>query len=517
MNRFITILTALLTQASITASAQVLDNTFGTNGLVITTPQVGEAIALARQADGKIVTAGRVIGDATHQFEIIRYNNDGSLDNGFGINGIVITQVSFLSTATAIAIQPDGKIVAAGTYHTGDFANIYHMVVARYHANGNIDSTFGTNGLAMPEPGFSEEINDMVLQPDGKIIVAGTIANDMPVGAESFMLARFTSNGTLDTGFGASGITTTSVNISSEIVDIALLPDGKIIAAGRESLYDNPPVPDHTNFAIARYTPQGMLDSTFGTNGIVVTDVATGAPDILQSMVVQPDGKIVAAGASGNNHCLVRYQSNGSLDNTFGTSGKVIKPGPPAVLHLALRSNGKFITAGTLIDMVLSADFMLNGYLPNGAIDTGFGLNGTVMTNFPTAIPEGANDLSNCILVTPDNKIVVAGSSDMNVALARYTFNDGTSVNSPQLHELAIEIAPNPFQNTVNLNWKGSDKIMNGELYLVNMLGQRVFSRAIALKKGSNKIGVPNLAQGNYILLITTDDGKNLSRKITKQ
>lgn len=516
MNRFITILAVFLIPVSITTSAQVLDNTFGTNGLVVTTPQIGEAIALARQTDGKILTAGRIIGDATHQSGIIRYNSDGSLDNSFGTNGIVVTPVSFLSVATAISIQPDGKIVVAGTYHTGDFANIYHMVVARYHADGDIDSTFGTNGLAMPEVSFTEEVNDMVLQPDGKIIVAGAIANDMS-GAESFMLARFNGDGTLDSGFGTSGVTTTPINISSEIVDITLLPDGKIIAAGRESLYDDPPIPDHSNFAIARYTAQGILDNAFGTNGVVITDVVTGTPDLLQSMVVQPDGKIVAAGSSGNNHCLVRYQSNGSLDNTFGTSGKVINPGPPAVLHLALRNNGKFITAATMTGMVGSADFLLNGYLPNGAIDTDFGLNGTVMTNFPTIIPEGANDLSNCILVTPDDKIVVAGSSDMHVALARYNFDDETSVNSPRLYELEIGIAPNPFQNALNLDWKGSDKIMNGELYLVNMLGQKVFSSGVIFKKGNNKVAIPNLAPGNYILLITAHNGKSLYRKITKQ
>jgi uncharacterized delta-60 repeat protein len=506
----------LLMTAFRTTSAQVLDNSFGTNGLVVTTPQIGEAIALVRQTDGKIVTAGRVIGDATHQFEVIRYNNDGSLDNGFGIGGIVITQVSFLSTATAIAIQPDGKIVAAGTYHTGDFANIYHMAIARYHVDGRIDSTFGTDGLVTPELGFSEEINDMVLQPDGKIIVAGAISNDLS-GVESFMLARFNSNGTLDSGFGTSGVTTTSINTSSEIVGIELLPNGKIIAAGRQSLYDDPPVPDYVNFAIARYTTQGVLDNTFGTNGIVVTDVAVGAPDVLQSMIVQPDGKIVAAGSSGVNQCLVRYQNDGSLDNTFGISGKVIRPGPPAVLHLALRNNGKLITAGTMVGMVGSADFMLNGYLQNGALDTNFGLNGTVLTNFPTLIPEGANDLSNCILIAPDGKIIVAGSSDMHVALARYTSDDETSVNSPLLSELEIEIAPNPFQNAITLNWKGSGKIMNGELYLVNMLGQRVLSRVVALKKGNNKIEIPNLAAGNYILHITANDGKNLARKITKK
>jgi uncharacterized delta-60 repeat protein len=515
MNR---ILIPLILLAAInTTSAQVLDNTFGTNGLVVTTPQIGEAIALARQADGKIVTAGRVIGNATYQFEIIRYNNNGSLDNGFGINGIVITQVSFLSTATAIAIQPDGKIVAAGTYHTGDFANIYHMVVARYNADGSIDSTFGTNGLAMPEPGFSEEINDMVLQPDGKIIVAGAITDNMSTGAESFMLARFNSNGSLDTGFGTSGVTTTSVNISSEIVDIALLPNGKIIAAGRESLYDDPPVPDHTNFAIARYTTQGILDNTFGTNGIVVTDVATGAPDILQSMIVQSDGKIVAAGSSGNNHCLERYQNDGSLDNTFGTSGKVIRPGPPVVLHLAQRNNGKLITACTMLDMVISADFMLNGYLQNGTIDAGFGLNGTVLTNFPTAIPEGANDLSNCVLVEPNGKIVVAGSSDMNVALARYTSDDETSINDPGHQELDINIYPNPMKDVLNIQWRGSGKILKAKIAMINILGQKEFTAVADLKSGNNKLEIPNLAAGNYILLITADDGRNLIRKITRK
>lgn len=498
------------------ASAQVLDNSFGTNGLVVITPQIGEALALARQADGKIVTAGRVIGDATHQFEVIRYNSNGSLDNGFGIGGIVITQVSFLSTATAIVIQPDGKIVAAGTYHTGDFANIYHMVVARYHVDGSIDSTFGTDGLVMPELGFSEEINDIALQPDGKIIVAGAITNDLS-GAESFMLARFNSNGTLDSGFGTSGVTTTFVNISSEIVDIELLPNGKIIAAGRQSPYDDPPVPDYVNFAIARYTTQGILDSTFGTNGIAGTDVVAGAPDVLQSMIVQPDGKIVAAGSSGNNQCLVRYQNDGSLDNTFGISGKVIRPGPPAVLHLALRNNGKLITAGTMLDMVGSADFMLNGYLSNGAIDTNFGLNGTVLTNFPTIIPEGANDLSNCILIATDGKIIVAGSSDMQVALARYTVADETLVNNPSHQELDINIYPNPVKGVLNVQWNGSEKVLKTNISLINILGQTEYVKVTELKKGNNKIEIPNLAKGNYILLIAADNGKNLFRKITKQ
>jgi uncharacterized delta-60 repeat protein len=516
MNRFITILAALLTQVSITASAQVLDNTFGTNGLVRIEPQIGEAIALARQADGKIITAGRVIGNATHQFELIRYNNDGSLDNGFGINGMVITPVSFLSTATALAIQPDGKILVGGTYHTGDLVNIYHIAVARYHPDGSIDSTFGTNGLAMPEPGYSEELNDMELQPDGKIVVGGAFIDNTPNEVESFMLARFNSDGTLDTGFGTSGITTTSINQTSKIVDIELLPNGKIIAAGRESLYD-PPVPDHTNFAIARYTQQGILDNTFGTNGIVITDVITGAADLLQSMVVQPDGKIIAAGSNGDKHYLVRYQSDGSLDNTFGVSGKAIRTAPPAVLHLALRNNGKLVTAGTMITTGSTADFMLHGYLQNGAIDAGFGTNGTVLTNFPTAIPEGVDDLSTCILIEPNGKIVVAGSSDIHVALARYTSDDETSVNDPKHQELDINIYPNPVKDILNLQWNGSGKMLKAKISLINILGQKEFMQAAELKKGNNKIEIPNLAAGNYILLITADNGNNLFRKITKK
>jgi uncharacterized delta-60 repeat protein len=495
------------------AWAQTLDNSFGMNGRV-TTPVQGVIKAIAAQSDGKLVAAGYSSGNNQNHIQLIRYNNDGSLDNGFGTGGLVSTEVSFYSSAEAVIIQPDGKILIGGTYHTGDFANIYHLLVARYLPNGTLDNTFGTNGLAMPEPGFSEELTDMVLQQDGKIVVGGGFSDDISMGLQSFMVARFNANGSLDQSFGTSGITVTAINTTSQIVDIALQADGKIIAAGRSGLYD-PNVDDYMDFTLARYTSQGLPDATFGTNGIVKTNVINSAPDILQSMILQPDGKIVAAGSYGSKHYMVRYIDNGSLDSPFGTNGIAVHTGIPARLHLARRSNGKLITAGAMVDDEGNSDFLLNGYLDNGTTDNSFGGNGTLRTDFPTAIPEGSEDYSNCIIVLNDGKFVLAGSADGRPALARYTTNDPTSVKTTNLTEDNITIFPNPATQTLNIKWSGESKTLHTQLSLLNILGQSMYNVPLLLKTGNNKVNIPNLAAGNYILCITTDEGERLTRKIT--
>lgn len=515
MKTFTLITTLLLGLCTHITPAQTLDNSFGTNGRVLTQLQ-GVIKAIAVQPDGKLVAAGYANDNNQNHIQLTRYSNDGSLDNGFGTGGVVNTEVSFFSSAAAVLIQPDGKILIGGTYHTGDFANIYHMVVARYLPNGLPDNTFGTNGLAMPEPGFSEELTDMVLQPDGKIVVGGGISDDISMGLQSFMLARFNSNGSLDQSFGTAGITATPINTTSEITDIALQADGKIIAAGRSGLYA-PPTEDYMDFTLARYTTAGLLDNTFGTNGITRTNVVAGAPDLLQSMILLPDGKIVTAGSFGSNHYLVRYKSTGTVDSTFGTFGKAIYTGIPATLHLALRNNGKLITAGTMADNEQPSDFLLNGYLTNGALDNNFGLNGTLLTDFPTAIPEGSDDYSYCIAVLADGKFVVAGSASGKLALARYTTGDPTSIQSENLTETNINVFPNPVAEVLNINRNDQGKALNTRLSLLNILGQSVFNTTLVLKTGNNPVNIPNLAAGNYILCITMDNGMRLTQKITKK
>lgn len=517
MNRAKILLSILFLATAYPGAAQVPDSSFGTNGIVMI-PGQGAALAITRQADGKLVTAGYYANNNMQQhFQLIRHNSDGSPDNSFGTGGIVNTEINFSSQAFAIAIQPDGKILAGGVYYTGDFVNIYHAVVVRYLPDGTLDNTFGTNGIASPQPGLSESLKDMVLQPDGKILVAGAISDDIPPsGLESFMLLRLNSDGTTDSGFGNGGYTVTSINMNSVIADIALLPNGKIVAAGIEGLYD-PAIPDYMGFALARYNQQGLPDSTFGTNGIVVTDVITDTPDILQSMVIQPDGKIIAAGAYGNNHYLVRYLDNGSPDLTFGSGGKAIYNRYPATLHLALTGNGKIITAAAMNNSQSNANFMLHGYLPQGTVDNSFGINGTIATDIPTVIPEGSDDYAQCLTIQPDGKIVAGGSSQGRVTLVRYTATGSTAVKDPLSPETEPDVYPNPFSNLLHLQWKATTKPGPSNVCIMNILGQRVYSDILVLKNGRNTLSLPNLVPGNYILCITQNNGQVFYKKLTKK
>jgi len=514
MKRYIIFIAAFLGSLNV-AQAQTPDNSFGINGRV-RTEHSGSALAITRQPDGKLLTAGFAYDNfGYNQLQILRFKNDGSLDSSFGTNGSVITEISFTSKAKAILLQPDGKIIVGGTYQTGDFANIYHLFVARYNADGSTDNTFGTNGIIMPEPGFTDELKDMALQPDGRIVVAGAISDDMTMGITSFLIARFNENGTADASFGTGGMVTTVIEATSEVEKIALLADGSIIAAGQSGLYDSPD-PDYRNFAIAKYNSHGNPDPSFGVNGIVKTDVIAGAADFLHSMVMQPDGKILTAGSLGNNHYLLRYQSNGNLDSTFGTNGKAIRTSTPSNLYLTLRTDGKILTTCMSVQQQMGSDFMVNGYLANGSVNTNFGLNGTLRTDFPSAIPEGSTDLSYCALMQPDGKLVVAGVAEGFVALVRYGATGETSVNDPAFNNLELTVYPNPFNDVINLRLAKQSGTLPVTVTLDNILGQQIFSIKAVLKGADTTIQLPNLIAGNYILSVTTDKGDRMTRKITK-
>lgn len=205
------------------------------------------------------------------------------------------------SEVYAILFQPDGKIVAVGT-----------SVLARFHPAGTLDTTFGAAGLVNVD--FSQLA--AVRQPDGKIVTAGQIFN-ASTSQREFALARFRSNGTLDTTFHTDGRVNTDVGGSGFAWAVALQPDGKIIAAGDVFSAAN----GHTDFALARYLPNGTLDTTFSGDGRVTTDFGSGSQAF--AVTLQPDGKTVAAGLAFGVFGLARYRSNGTLDTTFSDDGLV--------------------------------------------------------------------------------------------------------------------------------------------------------------------------------------------------
>jgi len=287
-----------------------LDSSFGSGGKVTTNFGSGsfdQAYALVLQPDGKLVAAGlsNVSGGGgggftcfpfcpppdpgTSSFALARYNADGSLDSSFGTDGKVITNFgSSNDQVLALVLQPDGKLVAAGGSN-GNFA------LARYNANGSIDSSFGGGGTVSTNFGsFGGAAYALVLQPDGKLVAAGS-------GIPNFALARYTASGSLDPTFGSGGKVIT--DFGGDAYALVLQPDGKLVAAGAR-----PP----NAFALARYNANGSIDSSFGSAGKVSTNfgIFGGAA---YALVLQPDGKLVAGGSGpcttfNCNFIMARYQ-----------------------------------------------------------------------------------------------------------------------------------------------------------------------------------------------------------------
>ena len=207
---------ALLVVGSAKAAPGVLDPSFGTGSGEVTTP-IGTsagADAIVVQPDGKIVAAGGVVqSDSSQDFALARYEPDGTLDPTFGSAGIVQSPAG---TASAVALQPDGKIVAAGTASN-------QIRVARYNPDGSLDQSFGSGGVVTTAAGaFGSDAKALVLQPDGKIVVGGDSSDGS---ATQFALIRYDANGSLDATFGSGGVIATQVGAANSSVDsLALRP-----------------------------------------------------------------------------------------------------------------------------------------------------------------------------------------------------------------------------------------------------------------------------------------------------
>jgi uncharacterized delta-60 repeat protein len=393
-----------------------LDPSFGTGGMVTTffggdglNGDEGHAIVV--QTNGKLVVAGITTNlDDTTDFGLARYNSNGTLDGTFGTGGKVKTTFADFDGARALALQSDGKIVAAGYTIVNSLPN---FALARYNSNGTLDATFGVGGMVITQLGGPAQVFGVAIQSDGKIVAAGFAH----VNADfDFALARYNSNGTLDTTFGTGGKKKTAFGVPSVAQgnSVTIQRDGKIVVTGLTV------VNNLANFALARYNSNGTLDATFGTGGKAVTNF--GADDRAFSAALQTDGKIVAAGMTGNDFALARYNTNGTLDGTFGTGGKVITDFAGAndiALGVAIRSDGKIVAVGRTFAFPRPA-FAVARYNSNGTLDPVFGSGGKTSTSFVGSLGEQAFSVA----IQPDGKAVVAGSAVVNLntqfALARY-------------------------------------------------------------------------------------------------
>lgn len=401
------------------------------------------ARAMKIQADGKIVVGGTSNANGNSDFALVRYNADGSIDQTFG-GGLVLTPIgNGNNNLYDLAIQSDGKIVVAGDANNGTYSD---FAAARYNVNGTPDSSFGINGIITQRVGAGNcSAYALTLQCDGKIILGGysRAANT----AYQFAWVRYNANGAIDSTFGLNGVV--EINRQNQVCAVTSLlmqPDGKILSGG----YWGSSV---THFAISRFNSVGMPDSTFGTNGMVILN---GLADYsyCTALALQPDGKIVAGGSTGVlndfEFVLARYTPTGTLDVSFNGDGiaQTLVGRDARIEDIKLQSDGKILACGTSHNFFGSTTypsiFTLLRYKNNGDIDSTFGTNGKVTTAFGNS-NEGANALE----LQANGRIVLAGySTGTDFALARYT-SDYTNCNE----EILICTQPQnqsvcPGQNT---------------------------------------------------------------------
>jgi uncharacterized delta-60 repeat protein len=331
---------------------------------------------------------------------------DGDLDLTFGIGGKVVTDFNNSTDwMSRIAVQPDGKIVAIGESSApSDFPK---FALARYNPDGSLDATFGNGGKVITVIAeVREYAHGLVLLPDGKIMISGSI--DQPTQSDtSFALLRYNSDGSLDTTFGQGGLVKTNINNNDDrAYALARQSDGKIVAAGKRGIQFNPTEQRKGNVAVVRYNPDGSLDATFGNGGIVVNDFGQGLESYAIDVTIQPDGRIIIAGESAYAFLVARYNSNGTLDTTFGNGGfREINFGDLSWDHgrdVLLQDDGKIIVVGTAeIDTPYNS-FAVARFNPDGSLDQSFGNGGKVVMLNEGDLDAGA--------LQSDGKLIALGS-----------------------------------------------------------------------------------------------------------
>lgn len=508
--QYLLLLPAILISAAYAQQPGDLDESFGTDGFItIDVENQGlfdRVTQISLQSDGKIVFCGTVRNASGTQSDVLigRIDTDGNLDAGFGTQGTSVIDLGGDSESlVGVTVEPDGKILAFGT---SDQSGVYEHVLLRFAVGGNLDTGFGDNGTIFNSPivtgstltsfaidnegnyvvtgtgngdllmvkhlptGFPDNtfgtsgmvLHDLaaidevatrcVVQSDGKMIVAGSQVQS----TEDALVARLLADGTLDQSFNVTGWRNLSLSEwIDRIVDIALLPDGKLLVVGNVSEAIGA---DYEIFAL-RLMPDGSYDNSFGTSGIARYDVGTGS-DFANVVVLQPDGKYIIGGGFNNNSTtanedfgLLRINENGSLDPTFGSNGIVtteIGSSYERIVDMILQEDGKLIVVGT----------------------------------------------------------ARVGSSE-DIAIARY--HTGLNISVPEVEpEQQLQVFPNPATDVLTVRSESNLK----HLELLDALGRSVLSRTASASQ--LQLDISDLPTGIY-LLRATDGQRVFSEQVVKE
>ncbi|MFN0034938.1 MAG: T9SS type A sorting domain-containing protein [Saprospiraceae bacterium] len=496
------------------------DPAFGGDGLVTTTfsansHAVGKAAAV--QPDGKIVVAGDtwVPGTAgSGRLTLLRYLPNGDPDNTFNGSGKLTATVANMGAySQALAIQPDGKIIAAGAVNNNTQSRI---ALFRFNADGSPDNAFDVDGVVTTDVGTTyQSLSALALQPDGKIIVGGYAGNaNEPF--DQFLVVRYKPNGMLDNTFDGDGIAITSVGDAyTDVNSVMVQPDGKIIAAGYAGMNG------FEDFAAVRYNANGTLDQSFNGSGIVITSFTSG-DDGATGAVLQPDGKIVLGGYAGSGtpdpeFAAARFDANGFLDNTFhgdGMATAAVSTYSDGARAIILQPDGKVVLGGYAHSNIPSggSDFALVRFTTNGIPD--FTFDGDGIAIYPAST---SSDFIYGLAMQPDGKIVASGnainpnSAKQEIAVAR--FFSGLTVGTADLNTSAsnISLYPNPVAEQAMLEYELAVS-ENVEINLYNIQGRFIQNILPSTEKPVGKhtetlLFASDLPPGTYLLTIETKSG----------
>jgi uncharacterized delta-60 repeat protein len=522
MKQILSALLALFTTQFSGAQTVSLDTAFGINGKSQNHFQGWQSgiIASKLQGDGKIVVCGYRSVYLTGDTDTIlgRYNEDGTLDTGFGTSGFVIINDLFIdgTAPKSLMVQPDGKIVVTGAnFFEDEGLNFYTY---RFNPNGTPDITFGTNGVVTTDINSSEdEATTILLQPDNKLLVLGTYL--LTGNIRHLCGVRYNVDGSIDTTFGTNGramFGSLAANYSNQLTDALLESNGKIVMGALHDIDGQ-----SGNFVLAKFNANGTIDTGFGTNGARVTNF--GGEDRLMSLQ-KINGKYYAFGYSENAEneasiAISRYSTAGALDSTFGTNGKVL-------LHRNATSTLDVVADARLVgDKIIcvgygepenqTAPFHIDALLIrlnlDGSIDTTFNDTGYVITDFSN----NNTDVFITLEIQPDGKILAQGSStvstDDSFIVARYQI---AQLNTANFSSGLFTVYPNPVSNSLTIENKDLS-VTNVTAELYDLSGRKLYE--CKLNGSSNSINwLNNLSGGNYLLRLT-DSGKEEIIKIIKQ
>lgn len=415
------------------------------------------AYAMAIRSDGSIVLAGA----ADEDMALVGYQPDGTLDTTFDGDGLVRTDLGGYAVALAMVVQEDGKIVVAGSLMVSNLPS--RFLIARYNGDGSLDATFDQDGIVTVAVGANAcAAVALAMDPLGRVIASGWCYQ--PGGQpmhEEMAVVRLNSDGSMDTTFDGDGITSVAVGTNSEAVAVAITDDGGILLGGSTTTNN-----EH-DLALARLLEDGTLDAAFGNGGHVVTGLQS-IHETASDLAIQPDGRILLCGTTilggTEDLMLVRFDADGSLDTSF--SGGTVTAAIGAFTtdigrSIYVQPDGKILVAGSAgLSAMMYSYLLLARFLPDGTLDGSF--NGGIFMN-PVG---GSYAIAQAVAIDPDGAVLTAGFTGISTqfhtfVLARFVEESANAVGDDLVTTPGALAFPNPTTGatSIELGGWGSGKV----------------------------------------------------------